>query len=273
MASDSGIIVSCTWGELFANPVFRRIFLPTSLRAISRSPLLRALLFTPMVVVVYELVQMFMQNIWLSIGSAVFFWFLIIAVQKYFCWLEFMLLARSGTLSDYRNSGLSTGDLVLGVIYPSEIARVLSIVMVLAWWWWSAVGLWAWVLGAFILMEVLGLRKPPTLLVTEVESYLRKRSPLALFFISLSVVVPLIIFFTIFLSLRFGIGFAAAKFAVPLSPITVFLIAFFLTMFLSRVPIGKWELWRLERFYSRYDSLEDLFEQFESQAEGTPSGK
>lgn len=253
------------WASLRANPVFRRTLAPGAIRAIVRSPIVRAVLLTALMLALYEHMFATLLSPYGALVLVVAFWFLIQAVQHYFCWLELMLLGRSGNLADYLNSGLSTADVAMGVIYPSRIAESLSVMMVFGWWCYITPDMaWRLVFVLFICLRLKSLMEPPFLLLADVEMHLRKRNALSLYVIGFSVIVPLVIFFSIFLALIFGITFLAGVFKFNLAPLGIFLYlgTLFAASWIGEYPNRLWQSWRLRRVLARYESFDHMFEQF-----------
>jgi len=255
-----------TWANLRANPVFSRTLMPRSVRLLIKSPVVRAIVLTLAALFLFEFLQRTLLSWAWAIAVTIAFWFLIEALQRYFCWMEMTLLARTGTLADYLNSGLSPADVALGVVYPARIAEQLSILLILVWW----------MVGAeddsmrlvFLFLIILSGRRlfaAPMLLLADAESYMRKRNALSLYFISFAVVVPLVIFFTIYFALvaLFILLVGLLKVTAPWvnSPF-VFLGLLLLTGQIAKFPQGWFEGWRLRRFYSRHRSFDELVESY-----------
>jgi hypothetical protein len=253
------------WTSLRANPVFRRTLAPGAIRAVVRSPVVRAVVLTAIMLAVYEKVILALLNPYGAMALVVAFWFLIQAVQHYFCWLELMLLGRSGNLSDYLNSGLSTADVALGVIYPSRIAEGLSVIMIMAWWMYTTNDTsWQIAFLLLICLRIKSMMEPPFLLLADIDMHLRKRGALSLYLIGFSVIVPLVIFFAILLSLVFGISYLATLVKFNLASLGVFfyLGSLFAASYIAEYPNRIWQRWRLRRVLARYASFDDMFEQF-----------
>jgi hypothetical protein len=271
MAKDNGAGIEETWAGLRENPVFRRTLLPRGMRSILRSPLARAVGLTAVALAAFTAAEEYMQWWPFIFASALIFWFLIQAIQHYFGWLELTALARNGTLGDYLNSGLSRADVAIGVIYPAVIAETLAIIGVTAWFaatMDSASGLPLQLfLIAVIVLRIMALMRPPFLFHPDVEGYLRKRNLLSLFFISLQVLVPLIIWFAILIPVVFGVAYVNARMGTPLRGGNTTLAALIITMFASGWPTRKFQEWRLKRFYQRQPSFESLFEKYIEQEE------
>lgn len=252
-----------TWEGLRANPVFRRSLLPRGVRSILRSPFPRALVLTAAALAVYELFTRYVMSWWPVIVFAVVFWFLVKAMQRYFCWLELTALARNGTLADYLNSGLSRADVALGVAYPAVIAETVAVTGVLAWF---LVGeddrIMQTVLIVFVVLNVMSLRSEPFLFHPDMEAYLRRRNPVSLFLIGFAVAVPLVIWFAIALPITFAAAVAIAMLKLPLPPATASVVGIAAAWVLQRWPQQWFATWRLKRFYRRYRSFDDLFQRY-----------
>ncbi|MEO8376377.1 MAG: hypothetical protein ABI579_01800, partial [Candidatus Sumerlaeota bacterium] len=105
------------------------------------------------------------------------------------------------------------------------------------------------------------LFRPPTLFIPDAENYLRKRNPVALFLISFSIFVPLVIWFTIFFLLEFTAS-TIALMAKVRDLQTIYIGVFIATVYLSRKPNNWFARWRLNRFYKRQSNFDDLFEKY-----------
>ncbi|MEQ8820730.1 MAG: hypothetical protein RLY93_10830 [Sumerlaeia bacterium] len=263
MATATMVDLNDTWAGLKANPVFRRTLSPRGLKTALRSPIARVLVLTAVGITLFEWITRLFLAWWPVIFFAVAFWFCIKAVQYFFCWFELSSLATTGTLDDYLNSGLSRADVAMGIIFPAFMAEMISTACVILYFALTAgdqtTQIFMLVIAALIVFQIL---RPPSLFLPDVEGYLRKRNPVALFFISIAVLVPLIIWFTIFFALLFGIAFGSAILGLAVQPSHVQIIAFIGAYFLVRYPNGWWMTWRLKRFYSRYRSFDDLFERY-----------
>lgn len=261
-----GIVSS--WEELKANPVFKRSLLPRGFRGIVRSPIVRAVILTAVALVLYEnLIRFLLFSIWPVVFFAVLFWFFVKAIQRYFCWLELTSLAASKTLDDYINSGLSRAHVAIGVIYPAVISEVIAVTGVMGYFLLTTSNRTVQVvLIVFIVLQLRFFFRDPFLLMTDVETYLRKRNPVSLFFISIAVVVPLILWFTILFALIILLSVIVALSGLPAGGDAIFVISIIATYLLVKKPSQWWETWRLKRFYSRYWSFEDLFERYVEQA-------
>ncbi len=266
MATVTPYSIEDSWEGLRANPVFRRTILPRSVRLLARSPVVRAIVLTLMALAVYEALQRSLLWWGWAITATIAFWFLIEAIQRYFCWMEMTLLARTGTLEDYLNSGLSPADVALGVIYPARIAEQLSILLILVWWLVGAGDRTMQVV--FLILIVMSARRlfaPPMVLLADAESYMRRRNAISLYFISFAVAVPLVIFFVIYFALA-GLFIVVVNVLAINSPLVnspfVFLALLLLSGQVARFPQGWFEGWRLKRFYSRQRSSDELVEGF-----------
>lgn len=266
MAEVTPYSIEDTWAHLRANPVFQRTLMPRSVRLLVKSPVVRGIVLTVMALALFEFLQRTLLSWVWAIGITIAFWFLIEAIQRYFCWMEMTLLARTGTLGDYLNSGLTPADVALGVIYPARIAEQLSILLILTWWLVGADdNSMRIVFAILIFMSARRLFSAPMVLLADAESYMRKRHALSLYFISFAVVVPLVIFFSIYFALTavFLLVVAGLRINTPLlnSPF-VFLVLILLSSQIARFPQGWFEGWRLRRFYTRYRSFDELIESF-----------
>lgn len=270
MASLSPAGIHDFWAELKQNPVFRRSVVPRGARFLVHSPFPRVLLLTAVALAACEASTRLLLRMPVAgyFTLAVVFWFLIQAMQRYFCWMELSALARTGTLDDYLNTGLKREDVAIGVIYPAVIAEIMAVTLVLVYFMTTTENRTIQiVLLVFAIMSVMRLFHQPFLFMPDLESYLRKRNPLSLFFISISVLVPLVIWFAIF----FG-AFYAFLFIAPLAGFTVtfemaYIVPLAFTYIVSRYPIRWWEGWRLRRFYQRYSCFDELFEKYIEQGE------
>lgn len=253
-----------TWSGLRANPVFQRAMVPRSLRWLMRSPLPRAAALTLVALAAYETIVALTFSLWLALTATILFWFVIMAVQRAFCWMELTALARTGNLGDYLNSGLGRADVALGVIYPAVISETLAVTGILVWFLISGTHtkLLAVLLIVIIFMRVRSLFEPPALFLPDVESYMRRRGTLALISVGIATLVPLVIFFSIYYALLFGAlyGLIAAGFNPDASLVVIG--AFIATMFASRWVVGRWQMGRLRRFYARNASFDDLFDEY-----------
>jgi len=269
----SGIIDD--WTSLRANPVFRRTLMPGAMRAIVRSPVVRAVVLTAIMLAVYEHVILGLLNPYGALALVVAFWFLIQAVQHYFCWLELTLLGKSGNLADYLNSGLSTADVAMGVIYPSRIAEGLSVIMIMAWWLYATNDTsWRLVFLLLICLRIKSMMEPPFILLADIDMHVRKRGALSLYLIGFSVIVPLLIFFSIFLAIVFGGSHLAGLANFNLAPYGVYfyLGALFAASYIGEYPNRLWQTWRLRRVMARYGSFEEMFDQFMEAGESVGRG-
>ncbi|MCB2155034.1 hypothetical protein KQI84_09115 [bacterium] len=262
-ATVSGLVAS--WEDLRANPVFKRTLLPRGFRSIIRSPIVRSVVFTAIALSVYESILKLPTGLIPLLGFVILFWTIIMAIQRFFCWFEFSSLAATGTLDDYLNSGLSRADVALGIIYPAVLAEYLAVGGIIAYWAISN-HTDAIMLGFYALIAYLILRRlwdSPFVFLPDVESYLRKRNPLTLYFVGLAVLVPQTIWFTMFFGIFFGTDIAFGLFGVPM-PVRKYTVifAFAITYFLSTWPMRWWQMWRIRRFYSRYHSFDELFDTY-----------
>jgi len=263
MARDTGVGIEDTWDGIRANPVFRRSMLPRGLRSVVRSPFPRALLLTALALAIFEWATRQSFAIWPTIVFGVVFWFLIKAMQRYFCWMELTGLARTGTLEDYLNSGLTRADVAIGVVYPAVVAETVAIAGVMTWFLITEDSrLLQTALAVFLFLTVLSLRHPPFVFHPDLEAYMRKRNPISLFFIGFAVAVPLIIWFAIVIPVTFGLFYANGAFKWGLKGDMVTLAGWLAGWFLHRWPVRWYETWRLKRFYRRYRSFDDLFEKY-----------
>ncbi len=252
-----------TWANLRKNPIFLRSVSPRSVRFFYRSPIPRAIGLTVLALAAYEVITAQFLSWWPVIFLAIFFWFLIQALQRYFCWVDLCGLARTGTLDDYLNSGMSRADVALGVIYPAEIAETMAVCGVMGYFLLTANDQTIQViLAVFIFLHLRRLWGDPYLFLPDVESYFRRRNALTLFFISFAVWVPLMIWFVILYTLIFLFLFLARFIKFTITSDIFLIVVMFGTFFLSKWPTNKWEYWRLKRFYFRYSSFDDLFDQY-----------
>ncbi|MBX3730288.1 MAG: hypothetical protein KF858_14000 [Candidatus Sumerlaeia bacterium] len=263
MAVADVVGIHASWQDLRANPIFRRAMVPRGMRVLLRSPMPRALGLTLIAVWLFETMSRSFLSFWPVIAGALVFWFLIHAMQRVFCWIELSSLTATGTLDDYLNSGMTRADVAIGVIYPAEISERVAVAAVLLWFLLSTDSTTIRVvLVLFMAIHLMALFRPPFLYLPDAESYLRKRNPLTLAFVALAVVVPLAIWFGLYFGLLFGIAIGSSLLGLALGTDNVFLLSILGTWFLSRWPLRWWQTWRLKRFYSRYGSLDDLFERY-----------
>jgi hypothetical protein len=260
VASNNGAVIEESWTAIRQNPVFRRTLLPRGIAFLTRSPLCRAVGFSAVAILCYEGLLRILPVVWPIFFLAVLFWFLIYAVQRYFCWFELKTLAATGTLGDYLNSGLTRDDVLIGVIFPEVLARRLAALLVILWFLVSTGNdrgeqIFLIVLA---LLCVVALVRSPELFLPDVEDYFRKRNVLALFFVSFSTLVPLLIWFALYWAFFFGLVLSP----LPITGRNASYAAFALTYFTSRFPIGWWQTWRLKRFYRRQRSTGDLLDGF-----------
>lgn len=263
MAFDNTVGIQDSWQNLRANPVFRRSMLPRGVRSVLRSPFPRALFLTAIALAVYEWLSKLSFSIWPTIFFAVAFWFLIKAMQRYFCWMELTGLAKTGTLDDYLNSGLSRADVALGVVYPAVVAELVAVAGVMIWFLFVEVSRpLQGMLLVFIVLTLMQLKDAPFVFHPDLEAYLRKRNPVALFFIGFAVAVPLVIWFGIAIPATFAVAFANGTFNLGLDPSWVTIGGVVAAWILHRWPVRWYSTWRLKRFYARYRSFDDLFERY-----------
>lgn len=268
MAYITPATIADDWPTLRANPVFRRAMMPRGLRWLVRSPLPRALVLTAVALAAYEAVWRFSLSWPLALGAGVVFWFLVHFVQRAFCWMELNTLARTGNLADYLNSGLSRADVAMGVIQPAVIAESVAIAGLLLWFLISDPEntLVLVILGVILFLQIRRLLEPPTIFLPDAESYMRRPGPLALVSVGVMVLVPLVIWFSIYYAIVFptAIGLAIAN--IPVDRGVLMLIGFVGAWFVAGWLIGKWHGWRLRRFYKRVGSFDDLFDTFLDQS-------
>lgn len=265
VAVDVGTGIEDNWKSLRENPVFKRTLLPRGFRTIIRSPISRAIGLSLIALSAYETINYYFLQIpvWTSFMLAVLFWFVIIAVQRYFCWIELTGLSRSGNLHDYLNSGLSRADVAMGVIMPAIISETLAIIGIFLWFL-VTTDLWVVriVLIIFIILRIRELISNPFIFHPDSESYMRKRNPVVLFFISFTVVVPILIWVSIYFALIYIISFGAGYLTISISFKVLYLLSVFGTLFISKYPVTAFMTWRLKRFYQRYESFDELFESY-----------
>lgn len=253
-----------TWQELFANPVFRRVSMPRGLRFFTRSPFLRAIALSAVAIALLELVERTAMTQYVFFGGAIAFWFLLMAVQRYFCWFELHSLRTSGTLDDYINSGLSRADIAIGIVHPAAMAERLAVMGAIGWFWYTSTWPWSikWIYPFGLLMNAMWFFAQPALFLPTAEAYLRKRNPLALYFIGFQVIVPVLTWFGIFFGSLYAIATLAGLFNAGIGANTLFLLAFGAAWFLDGWLMRHWNTWLLKRFYSRYENFDDLFDRY-----------
>lgn len=264
MASADLVGLRDGWAELRENPVFRRTLIPRGVRALVRSPVVRTLALTALALYLFDLARLHLgwSIIW-SLASVILFWFLISAVQRWFCWMELRALAETGTLHDYINSGLTRADVAMGIIYPARIAETLSILLILVTSLFEGGdGVMMAILIFCIFNRVMSLREPPFVFLPDAETYLRHRNPLSLVVISVAVAVPLIAWFVVLFGAIFGLSFLLPALGMKPGPNTVFVAAFLITMVVSGLFDRFWHRWRLRRFYRRFENFDEMFDRF-----------
>ncbi len=267
MATGNGVSIEESWSALRENPIFRRNMAPKSMRAILRNPLVRALSFSVVAVLIFNALSGILPSLWLGIGVAVMFWTIVTAIQHYFCWAELMRLSVTGTLDDYLNSGFSAEDIAIGLIYPAILSGFISYILFFSVFFYYSDSIF--MRGFFIFLIIFMVRRifsSPSLFYPDVEDYLRSRSVLALWFIGLASFVPILIWFSILYPLIFGLIWLVVLTGVKIQPDIVIIVSFFICMFISKYPLGMFHKWRLKRFYRRYSSIEDLLRKFQEQA-------
>ena len=260
-----------TWPNLKENPVFRRSTFPSSPRSFLRNPIARALFLTLLALAAFEVLQDQLGNYLVMMLSAAVFWTLVHAIQHYFTWAELNSLARTGTLDQYLNTGLSPADVCMGLIQPARISDNIAVIGLVSYFLYhtnGSVPATRLILIYVLVMVVIGLFRQPALFLPDVENYLRRRNPLALYFITFSTFVPTLIWFTIAWILAYwvlpGIATATGKRIDP----NLYVVAVFGgTYFLNQFPNRWFLIWRLRRFYRRYSGVDDLLAKYIEQGE------
>ncbi|MCC6545701.1 hypothetical protein IT570_00925 [Candidatus Sumerlaeota bacterium] len=265
MTINDGVYIRDTWEDLKQNPVFRRSMLPRGIRVIWRSPIVRAVLLSLVAMGLFRVAESILNLSYIFYGlSAALLWTLLYAVQHYLCWAELMSMASTGTLADYYNSGLTRTDVAMGIIYPAKVSENIAAILIIGYFILTAdktQQIILMLLVAILIMRVIALFSPPLLFLPDAENYLRKRNPVALFLISFSIFVPMLVWFTIYFAL-----FRVAAFVGVMMKLRDFQVisvgAFIATMYLSGWPTRKFQQWRLDRFYKRQGSFDELFERY-----------
>lgn len=260
-----------TWPSLRANPVFRRGFAPRGLRSMLRSPIVRAVVLTAVALATLEIVHRATMSWMFAIGATVLFWFVIEGVQRWFCWVEVAALTSTGTLHDYANSGLSRADVALGLLYPAEIAGHIAVLMIIGWFGYSSTDdTTRLILVVFAALRLKAIADPPALSLPDAENYLRRRGPVALLFISLGVLGPILVWFALLFGFHFALvlglgiaGVAAPGWVIQVAPLVLAFIAANL-LFAIRFR------WRLKRFYARHGSFDAMFDRYLEGADDAP---
>ena len=255
------------WSVLRENPLFRRQVLPRGFRFMLRSPIFRAFFLTLLAVIVFEYVLATVGHLMVVMVSGALFWTLVHSFQHFFCWLELRTLTATGNLQEYLASGMTRADVAMGLIYPAKVADQIAVLMLVGYFLYGLLmgggsTVVMAVLGVVLVLALKGLFEQPFLFLPDVENYLRKRNPLALYFIVLSQFVPLLIWFTIFYGLLFGSLFVMAVAGMAASGDMAFLVAFVGAYVLAKWPREAFWSWQLKRFYGRYESFEDLFDRY-----------
>ncbi len=236
---------------------------PRSVRFFLKGSLFRAMFLTAIALGIYEVFSRSTLSIWPILAGAMVFWFTIYAVQRYTGWFELHSLASSGTLDDYLNSGLNKADVFLGVVYPARISELLSLVIIMIWFAITATTQPIQILFiVFALMIARQLWSAPFVFLPDAENFLRKRNPLMLMFISMTILAELAIWFTIYFTILFLTGRLVTYFGLQIRPDYVTIIAVVIAFFASRPVFRWWQMWRLKRFYKRYSGFEDLFDTY-----------
>lgn len=270
MAIETASHLVDTWQNLKENPVFRRSTFPTSPKSLLRNPIARALVLTMVALAAFEVFSSFFAHYLVMMLSAVVFWTLVHAIQHYFTWAELASLARTGTLEQYLNTGLRPADVCMGLIQPARISDQFAMIGLLGYFLYQGNTVFAntAILVVLLVLVVMGLFQQPTLFLPDVENYLRRRNPLALYFITFSTFVPSLIWFTIAWAILFWVlPFVAGLIGKPLDPNVAILALFGGTYFLHRYPTRAFLRWRLRRFYQRFSGVEDLLTKYVEQGE------
>jgi hypothetical protein len=263
MTQELGPYLLTRWSDLKQNPIFLRRLSTRGFAAIASNPVARMAIVTLIGLGLYHLLISNMQSYINLLLSVVFFWWFINVMHYYFVWLELHSLSRSGTFENYLNSGMSRGDVVMGLIQPGKISKMISQILIVGYFLITIPNseyLIKILLGLIIYLEIKNLWSDPNLFLPDVRSYFRARNPLALMFIGLDVFVPLIIWFSLFFGMYFlGLltlaAFAQAQF--------IYVGAFLITLLIAS-KIGSWiDGLRAKSFYRRYPAgLEQLMDEY-----------
>lgn len=239
--------------------------LPRGIRVVWRSPIVRAVLLSIVAMALFQVSNSLINFslIFYSLSAAIL-WTMLYAVQHYLCWAELVSMAATGTLADYYNSGLSRSDVAMGVIYPAKISENIAGILIIGYFLLTmdfSQKIIMVMLVFILVMRIMSLFAQPSLFLPDAENYLRKRNPVALFLISFSIFVPFLIWFTIYFILLYGGMFLGVLLKLrDFQMISV--VALVATMYLSSWPNNKFAQWRLNRFYKRQASFDELFEKY-----------
>jgi hypothetical protein len=260
-----------TWPSLRENPVFRRAFAPRGIRTLLRSPIARSVVLTAVALAALELVHRATMSLGIALLATVLFWFVIEGMQRWFCWIEVAALTSTGTLHDYANSGLSRADVVLGLLYPAEIAGHIAVLMILAWFGYTSDSpTTRLILVVFAALRLKAIADPPALSLPDAENYLRRRGPLALLSISLGVLGPILLWFVVLFATMFALQAVLAPAGIALPPWMAQVVPLALTFVVAQVLFAIWFRWRLKRFYARHGSFDAMFDRYLEGGEDAP---
>lgn len=255
--------ISCSWKEIFANPLFRRAILPNNRSGLRTSPLPKALVTIVLAICLNLIISNFIASRFIEQLFIFFNLALMHNLQTFLTKLEVHSLATKGHLVELLNSGLSKEELFMGLIFPFDKVKSLTVMLLFMIMYYdeSYSSYWLFALAIFLLMLIEIIIRPKLNLETA-ALILEKQGLLMSLIVSFATLVIITISMSIsaFTGVILSIIVSSAGLPIPgtavgwlsLIPGTVF---FLILMF-------TWFIWRNRGYKRKFGSIQNLFDAY-----------